>query len=67
MTLMPKIRFSNFVLLASIVTSLTAAPASPEGLFQTAVKARGAGDFPTALSNFEAALTFEPDNLHYGS
>lgn len=67
MTLMPKIRFSNFILLASIIASLTAAPASPEGLFQTAVKARGAGDFPTALSNFEAALTLEPDNLRYGS
>jgi len=38
-----------------------------EGLFQEAVQAVQAEDFPTALGKFEAALEADPNNLRYGS
>ncbi len=43
------------------------APASPEVSFQTALKARAAGDWTSALTSFEEALGLDPDNLRYGS
>ena len=43
------------------------APASPEGSFQAALKARTAGDWTSALASFEEALGLDPDNLRYGS
>jgi len=35
--------------------------------YQNALKALAAKDYPTALTEFEAALTAEPDNIRYGS
>jgi tetratricopeptide (TPR) repeat protein len=54
---------------AVLIVSLAAygAPASPEASFQAAVKARATGDLPAALTDFEAALTLDPDNIRYGS
>lgn len=50
-----------------VAIGASGAPASPEGSFQAALKARAAGDWASALTSFEAALALDPDNLHYGS
>jgi tetratricopeptide (TPR) repeat protein len=46
---------------------LNAGDSAAETRFLEAVKALGVKDYPTALSNFEAALTADPDNIRYGS
>ncbi len=50
-----------------LVSMAGGAPASPEGSFQAALKARAAGDWASALASFEEALGLDPDNLRYGS
>jgi tetratricopeptide (TPR) repeat protein len=56
-----------FALFLLVAMAAGGAPASPEGSFQAALKARAAGDWASALTSFEAALALDPDNLRYGS
>ncbi len=59
-----------FLFLVSTVVCLlpvNAGESVAETYFLEAVKALGAKDYPTALSNFEAALAADADNIRYGS
>ncbi len=47
--------------------SATGISASPDADFQAAIKARDAGDLPSALTSFEAALAQDPGSLRYAS
>ena len=60
---MKKLLFTIVVLLA--LTNSAWADAGDN--YQNALKALAAKDYPTALTEFEAALTADPDNLQYGS
>jgi len=60
-------RVSAFAFLWFAAMAAGGTPASPEGSFQAALKARTAGDWASALASFEEALGLDPDNLRYGS
>ncbi len=50
-----------------VLLTLSSAWADAEANHKNALKALAAKDYPTALTEFEAALTADPDNLQYGS
>jgi len=50
-----------------LMLTTPAAWADGEARYQSAVKALSAKDYPTALTEFEAALTADADNMKYGS
>jgi tetratricopeptide (TPR) repeat protein len=50
-----------------VLLALTSAWADAEANHQNALKALAAKDYPTALTEFEAALTANADNIQYGS
>jgi len=50
-----------------VLLTLSSAWADAEANHKNALKALAARDFPTALTEFEAALTADPDNIQYGS
>jgi len=50
-----------------LLSLLTGAWSDGEVRFKNAEKAVASKDYPSALSEFEAALTADPDNIQYGS
>lgn len=50
-----------------LLLSLSSAWADAEANYRNALKAAAAKDFPTALTEFESALTQDADNIQYGS
>jgi tetratricopeptide (TPR) repeat protein len=65
MSIGSSLRLLGALLLAGV--ALTAAPLNGESNFEAAVKAAGSGDLETAMAQFEAALSADPDNIKYGS
>jgi tetratricopeptide (TPR) repeat protein len=53
--------------LAVVLLTITSAWADAEAHFQSAAKASVARDYATALTEYEAALTEDPDSMKYGS
>jgi tetratricopeptide (TPR) repeat protein len=53
--------------IALLLLSLSTAWADAEARYQTAAKALASKDFATALTEFEGALTEQPDSMKYGS
>jgi tetratricopeptide (TPR) repeat protein len=53
--------------IAVLLLTLSTAWADAEARYQAAAKAAAAKDYATALTEFEAALTEEPDSMKFGS
>ncbi len=55
------------IVLATVFLTLGGARADSASSHESALKAMAAKDYPAALTEFEAALTSDPDSIQYGS